>query len=756
MIECPSCGFSNVDKAQQCGKCTFPLLGSDLRCGLYTYGGTSNGQVLQMRYIITRELSSDFTGVKYLAEDVKEKKDVMIWALPIIVGEDEGEISSLCELCNSLKGLTDEHILNVSGFYPEKNARYVVAEYVDGCTLEQRIASEGPLNIEQALEIFGPIAQSLDIAHRQGFIHGDIGPDNILISSEGIAKLANFAIGKEIKEMLSRLLPEEVIKPSFCTAPEQLENVTCSEQSDIYSLAACIYQSLCKELFSRHGRLQFQELEQESEQLAQLSEKQNEVLRRSLSANPQNRHSNAVELLTELRDSGAEIVAGEKAIGPELIDYEKSLDDLKQNAQEQNSKYEETIQKLTADAEIERQEHAETLSQTQNQAREQMERQRADYEQTIAQLRAKITETESQIAVAVNEVNSKAEELALEKEKAVQQSREHEETIQKLTADAERERQEHTETLSQVSNQAREQTEQQRAGYEQTIAQLEEKVEETEAQLTTTVNETNHKVEELASEKERALQQSREYEETIQKLTADAERERQEHAETLSQARNQAREQAEQQRADYEQTIAQFKAKVTETEGQLTAAVNEANHKTEALSSEKKRALRQSMEYEETLEKVRANAKQQQQKSVEQLNQAQWDIETRDEEIKQIRKEAAKVTSRFKLSLIALVPTMILGIVIGHLYVRFDNDIAKQGQVKNEVGRIAQEQTFSELTKEAAGPETSNQRQKAIATDEKALQINKDSQIETAGTLEQIKQLQIESQKWLEPAFDFE
>ena len=164
MIEYPSCGLSNSDINQQCKKCTSPLLSCDPRCGLYTYGGTSKGQVLQMRYAIIRELNSDVTGVKYLAEDVEGKKEVIIWALPLVAGKDEEKIRSLSKLCNDLKELTNERIVNVLGFYSEKNVRYAVTEYVDGRTLEERVVSDGPLNIEKVLEIFGPIAQSLYIA----------------------------------------------------------------------------------------------------------------------------------------------------------------------------------------------------------------------------------------------------------------------------------------------------------------------------------------------------------------------------------------------------------------------------------------------------------------------------------------------------------------------------------------------------------------------------------------------------------------
>jgi len=876
MIECLSCGFINADKAQQCEKCTSPLLGRDLRCGLYTYGGTSNGQVLQMRYAITRELSSDFTGVKYLAEDVEEKKDVIIWALPIVAGEDEEKIRSLSELCNSLKELTDEHILNVSGFYPEKDVRYVVTEYADGCTLEERVTSEGPLNIETVLELFGPIARSLDIVHRQGFIHGDISPANILISSKGVVKLANFAIGKEIKEMLSRGSSEETIKPSLYMAPEQSENATCSAQSDIYSLAACIYQSLCTKSFGQHGRLQFQELRQDPERLAQLSEKQNEVLLRSLSVNPQDRHSSVVELLTELRDSDAELVVEKEATESELIDYEKSLADLKHNAQEQDRGYEETIKKLIADVEREKQEHAEILNRVQTQARQQAEQQRVDYERAIEQFKAKIAQTEAELASALSESERKDEELAAEKGKASQQSREHKKDVQRLIADAEKAKQEYVEALSQAQTQA----EQQRADYERTIEQFKAKIAQTEAELASAMSESERKSGELAAEKEKASQQSRKHEEAVQRLIADAEKAKQEYVEALSQAQtqaeqqradyenvveqlrvkveqtetkltdaaseasrsiealtaererlsqqggeyeetikklaadaekekqshievlNQAQTQVEQQRADYERAIEQFKAKIAQTEAELASAMSESERKSGELAVERERASRKNRGYQSTLDTAKAEAKQQQQEFTEQLNQAKWEIKVQNETTNQIKNKAARAASRFKIAIISLASASIVicGIVIGHSYM----NVEKYRQAKDKAERVIREMTFSELTRKAAELGVNSQWERAVTTYEKALEINKDVQIENklkmcrynlylsqaitaqqaedfdkavalyskalayndnadvrkeikaVRTLSQIKQLQIISQEWLEPACDFE
>ena len=262
----------------------------------------------------------------------------------------------------------------------------------------------------------------------------------------------------------------------------------------------------------------------------------------------------------------------------------------------------------------------------------------------------------------------------------------------------------------------------------------------------------NRKAEEFALESEKAQQQKKELGETIIKLTDGAQKEKQNHKEAL----DQSIERAEKQREEYEQKIAQLKAKVTETEAKLTAAVNEANHRADALSLEKKRALQQNREYEENLVKVRTDAKQQQQKSVERLNQAQWDIETRDEEIKKVRKEKAKVKSRFRLSLVTLIPAIVLGMVMGHLYFRFDDDITGQQQVKNGEQRIAQNQTFSEFTEESTGLEAAEQRQGIVTTNDEALQVNQNAQIETVGVPEKMEQLQAQSQKWLEPTSDFQ
>jgi serine/threonine protein kinase len=623
MIECPTCGSNNIEQAQLCEKCASPLLGSDIRCGLYTYGGTSNGQVLQMRYIITRELSSDFTGVKYLAEDDQEKKDVIIWALPLVAAADEVKIHSLSELCDSLKELTDDHILKVSGFYSKRNARYIVTEYVDGCTLEERIASEGSLNIEEVLEIFSPLARSIDLAHKQGFIHGDISPANILISSKGVVKLANFAIGKAIKEMLALLLPEEDIKPSFYTAPEQSENAICSAKSDIYSLSACISQSLSKEFFSRLDRRQLRQLKQKPGLLPQLSEKQNEVLWKSLSAYPQDRHNSAVELLTELRDSAADIIVVKGPTEAEQISFEKSLAELRRKTQEWSGELEESINKLTADSEKEKQKHAEILRQAQTQARQQAEQLRADYEGKTEQLKAKIAEAQGELAAALSEVDRKTEALVSEKGKALQQSREHEEAINKLIADAEREKQKHAEMLSKAQAQVREQAEQQLADYEEKIVQLRAKIADTELAAVAALGETYRNTEALAAEREKALQQSRENEEAIKKLIADAEKGKQQNSEILCQAQIQTGQKAEQQQADYEGKIKQLEARIAEAEAKLATAVSEANRKTEALAAEKEKALQRSREYEDVIKKLTADAEKEKQQHSGILSQAQ-------------------------------------------------------------------------------------------------------------------------------------
>ena len=82
-----------------------------------------------------------------------------------------------------------EGIVNVTDFFEANNTAYIVMEYLDGITLKEYIAENGVLSPEDILELMAPVLESLDEVHKQGLIHRDISPDNIMLLKNGKVKL---------------------------------------------------------------------------------------------------------------------------------------------------------------------------------------------------------------------------------------------------------------------------------------------------------------------------------------------------------------------------------------------------------------------------------------------------------------------------------------------------------------------------------------------------------------------------------------
>jgi len=299
MIECPSCAFENADNANTCEKCSAALHGFNTICGIPTLGGNSAGQVLNGQYIIVRELGSDRMGAVYQAEDAELDIPVVIRALPTILADDRRETDNLRQVAKRALNLSHPNIARLYRFQSDKPIKYMVTEYIDGGSLEEKISAKGPLSLEEMLKIFIPVAAGLDYAHDRDVLHGDIKPANIILTGDGVAKLANFGITKQIKESMARIT-SETSDTSLYMAPEQFGGGQWQKQSDIYSLAATIYQCLCSRPPFWRGWMEYQVLKEQPSRLDKLNDIQNAALLKALSREPEDRQGSAWELLDVL------------------------------------------------------------------------------------------------------------------------------------------------------------------------------------------------------------------------------------------------------------------------------------------------------------------------------------------------------------------------------------------------------------------------------------------------------------------------
>jgi len=139
--------------------------------------------------------------------------------------------------------LSHPNILHVYDANVANGWYYIVMDYVDGGSLRDQI-EQGPLDMEDAIHITGQVADALDYAHRQGLIHRDVKPANILITREGRPLLTDFGIARALDESTHLTRTGTSIGTPAYMAPEQAQGQRGDGRTDIYALGVVLYEML--------------------------------------------------------------------------------------------------------------------------------------------------------------------------------------------------------------------------------------------------------------------------------------------------------------------------------------------------------------------------------------------------------------------------------------------------------------------------------------------------------------------------------
>jgi tetratricopeptide (TPR) repeat protein len=213
------------------------------------------------RYDIERELGRGGMAIVYLAHDRKHDRQVAIKAIGREYAEHLGSERFLREIKTAAK-LNHPNILPLYDSGEAAGQLYYVMPYVEGGSLRDRLQREGPLPLEDALDVAREVAQALTHAHEHGFVHRDIKPENILFLS-GRPVVADFGIARAA-ESADRQLTQTgmaVGTPAYMS-PEQALADRVDGRSDIYSLGCVLYEMVtgnppysggsAREIIARH------------------------------------------------------------------------------------------------------------------------------------------------------------------------------------------------------------------------------------------------------------------------------------------------------------------------------------------------------------------------------------------------------------------------------------------------------------------------------------------------------------------------
>ena len=188
------------------------------------------------KYKILSPLGSGGFGSVYLAEDTWIHKRVAI-KVPHRQNLDFGELLKEPRL---LASLNHPNIVAIITAEKQENLFFIVMEYVPGETLEHMIGTTGPLELGRALDVACQICNAVDHAHRQGVIHRDLRPANVLVSDAQVAKVADFGTSRFLE--IAAHGTTVIGSPPYM-APEQFHGKAVFA-SDLYSLGVTMYQML--------------------------------------------------------------------------------------------------------------------------------------------------------------------------------------------------------------------------------------------------------------------------------------------------------------------------------------------------------------------------------------------------------------------------------------------------------------------------------------------------------------------------------
>jgi eukaryotic-like serine/threonine-protein kinase len=265
------------------------------------------GRLIQGRFAIRARLGGGGMGEVFLAEDTKLKKRVALKRLRPEIRSDERYRMRLLQEARRASAVNDPHIAQVYDVLEEGDETFLVMEYVEGVTLRRRIGS--PLPVAEFLEIAIQCAAALAAAHRQGVVHCDIKPENIMLTPADQVKILDFGVAKRLPFYDSRGTTLSVeLEGLFGTpaymAPEVLAGQAPEARSDLYSLGVTFHEAL---VGRRPDLPALPMAAAPGDPGAAVPQELGLIVTKMLQPDPAQRYSDAADLLRDLRclqDSG--------------------------------------------------------------------------------------------------------------------------------------------------------------------------------------------------------------------------------------------------------------------------------------------------------------------------------------------------------------------------------------------------------------------------------------------------------------------
>ncbi|MET8411984.1 Stk1 family PASTA domain-containing Ser/Thr kinase [Streptomyces sp. NPDC005195] len=200
------------------------------------------GQLLDGRYRVDARIAVGGMATVYRALDTRLDRVLALKVMHPTLAADVSFVERFIREAQSVARLAHPNVVQVFDQGADGSYVYLAMEYVAGCTLRDVLRERGALQPRAALDVLEPVLAALGAAHRAGFVHRDMKPENVLIGDDGRVKVADFGLVRAVDTVTQTT--GSVLGTVSYLAPEQIEHGTADTRVDVYACGVVLYEML--------------------------------------------------------------------------------------------------------------------------------------------------------------------------------------------------------------------------------------------------------------------------------------------------------------------------------------------------------------------------------------------------------------------------------------------------------------------------------------------------------------------------------
>jgi serine/threonine-protein kinase len=202
------------------------------------------GRLLEGRYAVESFIAHGGMASVYLATDTRLDRRVAVKVLHAHLAGDQETLARFQREARAAARLSHPNVVAVYDQGTDGDRPFLVMEFVPGATLRQVLRDRRTLTPGEALTVMDHVLAALAVAHRAGLVHRDIKPENVLITADGRVKVADFGLARAVAGSTVTTTGSVLFGTAAYLAPEQFQQGTADERSDVYSAGVVMFELL--------------------------------------------------------------------------------------------------------------------------------------------------------------------------------------------------------------------------------------------------------------------------------------------------------------------------------------------------------------------------------------------------------------------------------------------------------------------------------------------------------------------------------